>query len=108
MKPGLIDETLPGVAAVVAERYGSAARNALQSIALGIAKAIHDGIVGIADRGAHPDVAVLILELDVIAVSVTEDAGFAFLFFQVEEAARQLFSLVELCVDHDEAGCYRL
>ena len=55
-----------------------------------------------------PDVAVLVLELDVLAVSVTEDAGFAFLFFQVEEAARQLLSLARLGVDHDGRGYYRI
>ena len=80
-------------AAVVAQRDRSAARNAAQRIALWVTKAIHDGIIGIADGGAHPDVPIFVLELDVIAVAVPEDAGLA-LFFQMEEAARQLLPLV--------------
>ncbi len=108
MKPGLIDEALPGVAAVVTERNVSAARNAAQRIALRIAEAIHHGTVRIADRGADPDVPIFVFELDVISVSIPEDAGFAFFFFQVKEAAGQLLSFSELGVDHCGRGYYRI
>jgi len=104
----LVDEALPGVAAVVAQRDGSAARNAREGVASGIAEAIHDGIVRIADRGAQPDVPVLVLELDVIAVPISENARLALLFFQVEESARQLFFLAQSGVDHDGRGYYRI
>lgn len=42
-----------------------------------------------------------------IAVSIPEDAGFAFLFFEVKEAAGQLLSFAELGVDHDGRRYYR-
>ena len=36
-----------------------------------------------------PDVAILVLELDVVAVAVAGDAGLGFFLFQVEVAARE-------------------
>jgi len=108
MKPGLIDETFPCIPAIIAQRNGAAARNALQRIAFGIAESIHDGIVRIADRRAQPDIAVFVLELDVIAVSVTKNTSLALFFFQVEKAARELLPFAKLGVDHDGRGYCRI
>ena len=86
----LIDAALPGVAFFVAQNDGAAARDAAQSIAFEIAKAIDHGIVVMAFGGTAPDVSVFVFELDVIAVPVAEDASLGALVFQVEETTGYL------------------
>ena len=54
--------------------------------------------------GASPDISVFVLELDVIAVPVAEDASLGSLVFQVEETSGYLTSLPQIAIDHHGRG----
>src|SRR5260370_1332038 len=66
----LVDESLPGIALLVPQRDDCIFGHPAQRAPLAVAEAIDDGVVGIAHSRSAPDVAVFVLQLDVIAVAV--------------------------------------
>ena len=85
---------------IVAQSDDSIVRNTAQRIPLGIAEPILDGVIRVAHRRAAPDVPILILELDGIAMPIAGNPRLGLLFFQMEESSRDLSLSSTICVDH--------
>ena len=80
----LVDEALPGMPFFVAQRHHHLSTTPCKRAAVTVAEAVDDGIVLVADGDSEPDVAVFVLQLDMIAVTVAGHSRLGSFFFQVK------------------------
>lgn len=97
---GLIDETAPGTAFLVAQRDAKAVRQAAYSTTVAIAEGIAVTSIGSAVRGTAPCLSVFVAKRNEVSVSKTVHAHLGCFFLKAEESARHAAVYAIPFVDH--------